>query len=427
MQIIKRAPGDVYTLTKFLQAAQRLGKDVDRFYLWSLHFNPYAVRGIDPNFIKQHLPHYSQELIDYYSDKTKPNRVWVNEQIKRLTYEPTFRPPANYFRDLIISQITKPRVILGVKDHLTPGQFDPWVEPHPWLINPLLDIFRHHKDKEFILLTSMENLSAYIQEPNVVIVPWGGDISNHIEKYKTIEPVIEKDFESPYTYLSLNRHDRNHRLHLISLLLGLGIADKGLISCMFKDHTGGAIDNNRWRFDKEQEDIKTLFQQGYNRISNYNFPIQDSYEIYGVAQNDNVGNFNRNLRKYYRETFVEFIAETSYTEKCFNLTEKTANAILGCCYPIWISSKGTVEFLRSVGFDVFDDVVNHTYDTIENPIDRLHRAVADNLELLTNKERTQRLWQEDRGRFLNNVKCFRENLWQFYNTRFSTALDKLTR
>jgi hypothetical protein len=90
------------------------------------------------------------------------------------------------------------------------------------------------EDKEFILLTSMENLEAYIQEPNVVIVPWGGDITNHQTEYKTIEPVIEKDFASPYTYLSLNRHDRHHRLHLISLLLGLEIDSAGLISCMFK-------------------------------------------------------------------------------------------------------------------------------------------------------------------------------------------------
>jgi hypothetical protein len=421
MQIIKRAPGDAYTLTKFLQTIQRLGKDTDKFYLWSLHFNPYAVRSVNLEYIKQHLPHYSQELIDYYTDTQRPDRVWVTEQIKRLTYDTSLIPPANFYRDLIISQISKPRVILGVKDHLTPGQFDPWVEPRPWLINPLLDIFRHHNNKEFILLTSMENLESYVQEPNVTIVPWSGDISNHIKEYKTIEPVVKKDLSSPYTYLSLNRHDRNHRLHLISLLLGLEIDNAGLISCMFKNQ-GGAIDTDRWQFTDVQQDIKSTMQKGYDKISTYEFPIQDSYEIYGSTPNDNVSNFNRNLRSYYEKTYVDFIAETSYTEQCFNLTEKTANAILGCSYPIWISSKGTVDFLRSTGFDVFDDIVNHSYDAIDNPIDRLHRAVTDNLELLTNRERTQRLWLEDQERFLNNVEHFRKGLWQFYNDRFNSAI-----
>jgi hypothetical protein len=423
--IIKRSPGDNYTLAKFFQAKTRLKENTDSFYLWSLHFNPYAVRGVNPEYIRQHLPHYSQELIEYYADTQRPDRAWVAEQIKRLTYDNTLMPPANFYRDLIINQISKPRVILGVKDHLTPGQFDPWVEPHPWLINPLLDIVRYHKDREFILLTSMENLEAYIQEPNVNIVPWGGDISNHLEKYKTIEPVIDKDFNSSYVYLSLNRHDRNHRLYLISLLLGLGIDNAGLISCMFKNQ-GGAIDTDRWQFADVQQDIKSIMQKGYDRISTYEFPIQDGYEIYGSTPNDNVGNFNQNLRSYYEKTCVDFVAETSYTEHCFNLTEKTANAILGCNYPIWISSKGTVDFLRSAGFDVFDDVVDHTYDTIDNPIDRLYRAVTDNLELLTNRERTQRLWKKDKQRFLHNVNHFREGIWQFYNTRFDSLLDKLS-
>jgi hypothetical protein len=390
MNLIKRSPGDNYSLIKFLQAKIKLGKDLDSFYLWSLHLNPYAVRGVKSEYIKQHLPHYSQELVNYYADTQRPNRAWVTEQIKNLTYDPNFSPPANFYRDLIISQISKPRIILGIKDHLTPGQFDPWVEPHPWLINPILEIVKHYKDREFILLTSMENLKAYVQEPNVSVVPWGGDISNHIEKYKTIDPVIEKDFTSPYTYLSLNRHDRNHRLHLISLLLGLEIDSAGLISCMFKTHTGGDIDTNRWRFTMSQQDIKSLFQQGYDKISTYDFPIQDDYEIYGSIPNDNVGNFNRTLRDYYEKTFVDIVAETSYTERCFLITEKTANSILGCSYPIWISSQGTVAFLRSAGFDVFDDVVNHSYDAIENPVDRVHRAVTDNLELLSNRERTQR-------------------------------------
>ena len=109
------------------------------------------------------------------------------------------------------------------------------------------------------------------------------------------------------------------------------------------------------------------------------------------------------------------------------ITEKTANSILGCCFPIWISSQGTVNFLRSVGLDVFDDIVDHTYDTIENPIDRLYRAVTDNLELLINVERTKSLWIQNHNRFLQNVEFFRKDLWQFYNTRFNHIIDRIAR
>jgi hypothetical protein len=135
------------------------------------------------------------------------------------------------------------------------------------------------------------------------------------------------------------------------------------------------------------------------------------------------------LSKYYKQTFVEIVNETSYTEKAFNLTEKTLNSIYGCNFPIILSSKGTVSFLRDMGLDMFDDIIDHDYDSIEDPIDRMFAAITTNQELLTNNNRTKRLWQENKDRFLYNVSFVKNNMYDFYEKRaeekFSEALRGL--
>jgi len=423
MNLIKRSLGDNYSLAKFIQAKIKLGENLDSFYFWSLYFNPFAIGKIDAEFFKNYLPEYTQDQIDYYAKTKFVDRSWIADIYRKIIYDKSFNPTDNIYRDLLINNISTSRVLLGIKDHLTPFQFDPWVEEHPWLINPLLEVFRYHKDKQFILLTSMENLDSYIKEPNVSIVPWGGDVSNHIDQYKKIEPILDKNFKSDHCFLSLNRHNRSHRIHLVSLFLSLGIENYGLISCMFKNETDNTLDKWKWQYSNES--IKDTFSKGYALIKSTNFTINDGYEIYGNQKNDNVGNFKNTLSNYYKQTFVELVAETSYTEQCFLITEKTANSILGCCFPIWISSKGTVEFLRSSGMDVFDDIVDHSYDLIDDPAERMHRAITDNIDLLTNVEKTKKLWLENQQRFLQNVEYFRKDLWQFYNTRFDALLDKL--
>jgi hypothetical protein len=104
-------------------------------------------------------------------------------------------------------------------------------------------------------------------------------------------------------------------------------------------------------------------------------------------------------------------------EKCYNLTEKTLNSIYGCCFPILLCSQGSVDFLRKMGMDMFDDIVDHSYDAIENPEDRLYRAIIDNIELLTNNQKTKDLWKTNKFRFIKNVDFAKTTLYNFYSSR----------
>ena len=315
-------------------------------------------------------------------------------------------------------------VVIGIKDHMTCKHFDPWTEVKPSTAQYLDDMFTFYGEKKFIMFTSMEKLDSYITNKNVYIVPWGGDITNHRVEYQDVGPVLDKNLDSEYTYLSLNRGGRSHRAAAVQLLHGMDIQKHGLISCMFSMPLPETYD---FQYDTKQKKIKELIDKGLGVFDKSLLAIQDSVDIYKKEHNDNPSNFKEKLVDYYRNSFVEIVSETSFTEKAFLITEKTLNSIYGCSFPIFISSAGTVELLRNMGMDMFDDIIDHSYDLIENPVDRLYQAIRSNLSLLTNNKKTKRLWSKNKDRFKNNVTWAQTTMYDYYTNRAQTIFDLVVR
>lgn len=382
MSIFKRPPGDMFTFRLFFKLTNNLKLSHDKIYIWSAVLDPtYNMR-------------YGEEEWE------------VDTELK--------------YRKKLLEEIRSDIVILGVKDHLTSGDFNYWKDKRPIIVNYLYDLFQFYKNKKFILFTSVEGLEHYINLPNVSIVPWGGDITNHQREYTTLEPVLEKNLDSNYTFLSLNRNKRAHRAMLLSLIHGLNIEKSGLVSCMFRDKTKDLFEYTQWNTTDNK-----FYTDGWNKLKNSNILLNDNPEIYSNFNNDNVSNFKNKLSNYYRETFVEIISETSYTEQCYNITEKTLNSIYGCSFPILLCSKGSVNFLRSMGLDMFDDIIDHSYDEIADPLIRLETAITKNQELLTNNQKTKQLWLDNKHRFQNNIDFSQKQLYNYYVDRSENVFKEV--
>lgn len=382
MSILKRPPGDLFTFRLFFSLTSKIKIPYDKFYLWSVC--------IDPNY--RQISHFLGEQ-QFYEDEI-------------------------LYRNTIMSSVKTDTIVMGIKDHLTGNEFNPAISKYTDMTLWLKQMAQYYADKKIILFTSLENLK--IDEPNVTIVPWGGDITNHQRDYQKLEPALEKNLDSKHTFLSLNRNRRTHRAMLVSLLYGLNIQNSGLISCMFKDSIDDLFSYTQWKTSDP-----AVYLTGVDKLKNTGVSINDSREIYHNGNNDNVSNFKNSLKAYYENTFVEIISETSYTESCYNLTEKTLNSIYGCSFPILLCSKGSVAFLRSMGVDMFDDVVDHGYDTIEDPAARLEYAVLKNRELLTNNNRTKELWLANKSRFEKNIDFCRKSLYNYYSDRATTMFHKV--
>jgi hypothetical protein len=102
-------------------------------------------------------------------------------------------------------------------------------------------------------------------------------------------------------------------------------------------------------------------------------------------------------------------------------TEKTLYALLALNFPIWIGGWGHADQFRQMGFDVFDDIVNHSYQYKPTLFERCYSAFDDNSALLTDLKYVSQLRNQCRDRLENNRNLlFRGQLEKTTHTAMAT-------
>jgi hypothetical protein len=331
-------------------------------------------------------------------------------------------PPDQLTSFLTNTKFSKPNVIIGIKDLLDLWQdFDWWTDSAQKGTQLLIQLAQQHPDKNFVIFTSLENLNLEIVNvPNLQIIPWGGDLVNQADQYQTVDPVLDKNFDSGKTFISLNRNRRAHRLVLLSYLFGKEYNLYGHVTYLGQQIDVQKFDNlldcMSWQFEDRHTDAREAMLTGYPKFYNNPEMIDDDYIIYDQGENNNVSNFERRLKSKYQNSFVEIVTESSFTAPSFMLTEKVLNSIYGCNFPIILSGVGAVAHLRELGFDMFDDIIDHGYDHITNPFDRIVHAVEDNRKLLLDGDYVKQIWLDNQYRFVNNL-VVAKNMYAWYKER----------
>ena len=121
----------------------------------------------------------------------------------------------------------------------------------------------------------------------------------------------------------------------------------------------------------------------------------------GTGHNGNVKTWQIGLDQVFQNTAVSLISESTAFNKSSIVTEKTAYAILGLTFPIWIGGYGHAASWKRAGFDIFEDVVNHDYQFKPTLIERCYYAIHDNIKLLTNLDHVTKLRNQCHDRLLN--------------------------
>jgi hypothetical protein len=332
---------------------------------------------------------------------------------------------SDLFKEFINNTVfTQPNVIIGIKDLLDLNQgFDYWNE----IVNPgivlLSNMAYQHPDKNFIIITSLEHakieFDLLTRPENLQIIEWGGDITNQSILYPTVTPVLNKNFNSSKTFISLNRHPRCHRLILLSYITGLGLGG-GHVSYIGHSRfkmPRCILDIINWQFEERHNIVREHILSGYKSFNKNIKSNDEEYHSIYPTQNDNVDNFITKLTPLYQNSFIEIVGESSFLPPAFLITEKFLNSVYGCNFPILLSGVGAVAHLRQVGFDMFDDIVDHAYDQISNPIDRIVAAIEDNKKLLSGGDHVKQLWQANQHRFERNVDHARNGMYEWYKIR----------
>lgn len=106
---------------------------------------------------------------------------------------------------------------------------------------------------------------------------------------------------------------------------------------------------------------------------------------------------------------VSIITESQRFEKAIHFSEKTAYAIFGQTFPIWVGGYRQADEWRIMGFDVFDDIIDHSYQYHDTLIERCWHAFADNLEILTDKHLADQYRRQHELRLRHNFDLLRGN------------------
>ena len=285
------------------------------------------------------------------------------------------------------------------------------------------------KDKIYIITTSVKNAEKNFTLPgqNYYFVHQGGDFLFQQNEYPSLLPQREKNLDSVYHGISLNRAPRLHRVLAACALLGndLGLSGGPLCLSMGPQYQTSyeKFYHAQLTFSDQQQivvdrGLALLKDSKHSRQSDDNF-----YDIVGT--NNNVENFDRFLRKFYQHSLVEIVNETTFLDPGIFVTEKFLNSVYGYNLPIILSNAGSVDYLRSAGFDMFDDVIDHSYDLVENPVDRVFALIEQNKNLLKDKNFAYRAWHKLLPRLDNNYRFAKENMYQHFKYQYVDSLKSL--
>ncbi len=306
---------------------------------------------------------------------------------------------------------------------------------------------RNHPEMKILIVGSHLFPENNAGLDNLHIIHWGSDYLLQKDEYQNID-AIEKSFATDYHWISLSNHPRLHRWMAALYLKGLGLDTTGRLSIskqpitfgmvpMYNPNNGITISNWRvpcqheWIVTQEQDNsYGSIFDLGFEQISEHdlNPPVRE--HIYDSADG-NAANLNLRLRPLYTNSAVEIVNETIFNfDLGVHMTEKFINSVYGMNLPIVLGQPGIIKYCRALGFDMFDDVVDQSYDLVVNPMERLTAAIDRNRRLLEDRDFAIAAWHRCQHRLQANYELARYRLHdQVYNrvmAEVPAALDFLS-
>lgn len=148
------------------------------------------------------------------------------------------------------------------------------------------------------------------------------------------------------------------------------------------------------------------------------FYAENSREVNQSFVADYGGNqwtWDNGLNTIFSNSAVSLITESVEYQKGSTFTEKTLYSVLGLTFPIWVGGYAQAAEWQRLGFDIFDDVIDHSYQYYDTLIERCYYAFTLNLELLTNKEKVSKLRIKHLARLQNNFQLLTTNHIETFN------------
>lgn len=130
----------------------------------------------------------------------------------------------------------------------------------------------------------------------------------------------------------------------------------------------------------------------------------------------------------YRASGIELVLETLFDDDRLHLTEKSLRPI-ACGRPFMLAATpGSLDYLRSYGFETFSGLINENYDLEQDPLQRL-QAITKEMQRISDLDldSKQQLWKKlyeiaerNKKRFFST--SFHDDIVQEYSDNFDSAM-----
>ena len=177
-------------------------------------------------------------------------------------------------------------------------------------------------------------------------------------------------------FLSYNKNvTRLPRIKFILWLIKTGLIHETMYSLLIKNNIH-EYDRNKFIFDAKYDEISDLFH--YKDIFNnlekksldWDYENKDD-------ENNKFSNTKFTTADHYSKTLFSIVTETSFDYNSLTLTEKSFKPI-GNCHPfIIIGDFQSHMKLREIGFELYDDLIDYSFDVIFDNQERLNLVLKE--------------------------------------------------
>ena len=266
--------------------------------------------------------------------------------------------------------------------------------PVSWIDEQKLHTFlKGHKHK-VIFVNSDYNKSHQSVVPTSYRNLWEKFVASRIYRWKTYQPYIDYQNEKlehiqnqiqvKYKAICKNRILKSHRLHLCRFIEQNGLSNDINYSCgmtlyqsMVKDQICYNLSVIDWTDDTYYKHILVkaarTYQIDYDELVSWCQKIGTKkldFESSVDLNLNQVGKISKELFQAHLNCYFEIVTETLIHEDTLFHSEKSFMPILFMNPFVLFGEFGSVNALRELGYDMFDDIINHDYDTKINEAER---------------------------------------------------------
>lgn len=255
-------------------------------------------------------------------------------------------------------------------------------------------VFPYEAPDYFRCITYLSQLVQNVFKLKFSFIDYGADfgLQNHFTFNNFINENHSSWFPSNaecriYKWFCANRVLKPHRIRLISNLLKIQQKDTIITAGNYR------------------------INQRFSNLLDFKIPITAPDEL-SVYHNDFES--MRFIPNSFRNSIFNIVTESSYenvgdifeTWSRIMITEKTTKAYRLYQFPIFLAPAGHVKLQRQLGFDVFDDVIDHSYDECLDPYKRIE-MVSKQCEQIN--YRTLEFWQSEIEKNWQRLQKNRDN------------------